>query len=375
MRLEVDLGEIHRALERLGAKPIKLDLHTSTRGLTKIDIELETGIELPDLEDVDVDKGLLSYKGRQILLYIQDHNWGVEKALEEPKRGRKFHVAQCKTLDDMKQKGRLDRYVVTNDLSGEFLISGTGESGEEVTGYARLWVCQNCLELLNYRNCNGRRNGRYQEARDFDIGAFFETYSSFFTHLPRRKAGEEKAAGYTEDWSRVAAHVKESRSYTCEDCGVELADAKRFLHVHHLNGVKSDNRLNNLRVLCILCHADQPAHDHMFHSYEEKCEVIDRRKKQGLIAAGNWDVTIRMADPALRGFLHSCRERHIAVPELRHRIDSDGGGHVADVAWPGKKVAVVVRGGVGDDLARIGWHCWTATRAAAAPDAVCHWLR
>jgi hypothetical protein len=38
---------------------------------------------------------------------------------------------------------------------------------------------------------------------------------------------------------------------------------KDLLHVHHINGVKSDNSEMNLRVLCQYCHGEQPNHEHM----------------------------------------------------------------------------------------------------------------
>ena len=38
---------------------------------------------------------------------------------------------------------------------------------------------------------------------------------------------------------------------------------RRFLHAHHVNGLKWDNSVENLRALCIRCHSDQPMHSHI----------------------------------------------------------------------------------------------------------------
>jgi hypothetical protein len=36
---------------------------------------------------------------------------------------------------------------------------------------------------------------------------------------------------------------------------------RKYLHTHHINGRKDDNRDDNLQALCIACHADLPAHE------------------------------------------------------------------------------------------------------------------
>ena len=51
-----------------------------------IDVELKEGKKIA-LSEVDTDERLLSYKGRQVLLYIRDHGDHVQAALEDGSEG------------------------------------------------------------------------------------------------------------------------------------------------------------------------------------------------------------------------------------------------------------------------------------------------
>ena len=280
MYLNVDFERLYAAVRRMGADSVDPDL-VVRRGVTKIDpidIQLEEGIEV-DLSEVGVtDNGLFIYRGRQVLLYIQDHGRRVQDALDDGDSGRRFHVAYCRTLEDMRSKGRYERYVATNDLSGEFYIAGYDyDSREPINGKTRLKVCKNCLSKLNYRRAGRTRD---QIVAEFDLKAFFATYQSSFPHMPSRRAGEFDGQ-YTADWGEVARRYKETKNFTCESCHLDLRNALSLLHVHHINGVKTNNSPANLKALCIQCHSQQPDHKHITVSDENSQRIAELRWEQG----------------------------------------------------------------------------------------------
>lgn len=283
MHLNVNFEGLYAVVRRMGADSVDPDfaVRREVVQIDPIDIQLEEGIEVK-LSEVDVtDNGLFTYRGRQVLLYIQDHGRRVQDALDDGSEGKKFHVAYCRTLEDMHSRGRYERYVATNDLSGEFYITGyDNDTRERIDGRTRLKVCKNCLGKLNYR-----RAGRTidQIVAEFDLEAFFATYKSSFPHMPRRRAGEFDGH-YTADWQEVARGYKQIKNFTCESCHLDLKDALHLLHVHHINGIKTNNSPANLKALCIECHSQQPDHRHITISDEDTQRIAELRWEQGWLA-------------------------------------------------------------------------------------------
>jgi hypothetical protein len=61
----------------------------------------------------------LAYKGQRVLLHIRDitiYHPDVQQSLP------KFHIANCRTLKDMRAKKRFDRYVVSTRTDGKFSV-------------------------------------------------------------------------------------------------------------------------------------------------------------------------------------------------------------------------------------------------------------
>jgi hypothetical protein len=368
--LDVDLTGLQKALKKMGATPVDFSVRIQPKPIGPVGGELgTTGIVLTDLSEVDTSKGLLNYKGRQILLYIQDQGNQIEQVLQDGSMGKKFHIADCTTLKEMREKGRFERYVVTQNLEGVFPVSGTDwKTGRLIEGEAGLWVCKNCLKFLNYQGAaHGNRDAI---ARKFDITEFFSTYSSFFPHLPRRRAGQTREEGYTEDWSRIGGAYKADKGFKCESCGVDLSAHKNLLHVHHKNGVKGDNSRSNLQALCLSCHREQPNHEHLFVRHQDAQIITRLRGEQGILASRDWAVARRYCDPGLSGLLAMVEKLGASAPEVGVDILDATDAIVAnlEIAWPERRVGVAIQEEDIEAGNKAGWRVWSMIDALQASE-------
>lgn len=356
MKLDVNFSPLHNAANKMGAAKVDFELGEEQTELAPIDITLSDGIEV-DLKDIDFDTGLASYQGRQVLLYIPDHGGRIEDALENGSKGNRFHVSDCEAIQKMKGKGRFNRYIVTNDLSEIFHVSGKDWQTKVVMeGKTDLKICKLCLKGLNYKDYN--HASRWSIFNNFSIEEFFSTYSSFFKHMPKGSMGTIDK--YSKDWSNISKKVRTENNYDCQQCGIHMLSHKDLLHVHHINGVKSDNSTKNLSVLCSDCHRKQPSHDHMFVKHEDTLLINKLRKQQNKLDPSSWDKVDKYADPALHGVIAFCKQYRLPAPELGVSITSGDGREVSklDLAWPRKKVAIVIRISEAKFAREEGWNIW-----------------
>ena len=366
MKLTVDFSELHAAVALMGADKLDVGnpLRATLSAIDPIDIVLSSeGLEV-HINEVEMQSGMLAFQGRQVLLYIQDHGTGVQEALDDGIKGNKFHVADCVTLKKMRAAGRFQRYVATNNIEGTFMISGSDYySGQAVEGKTRLRVCKNCLSKLNYKGYSQGNRAKIFDA--FSLTEFFETFSSFFPHMPKRMAGNNDSL-YTDDWPQLSARCKALKNYICESCHVDLSDHKHLLHVHHRNGVKTDNSASNLQVLCADCHRKQPLHDWMFVKHADT-QLINRlrRHQKGDNARINWDQAFVFADPGVHGVLHLARAKGMPPPRIGYEINDATQGLVAELelAWPGRRMGVAISDQDVIAANKKGWRVWSMIEA------------
>ena len=233
------------------------------------------GIDIPPDEIEYRDDGTLEYKGRKVVVYIRDQYNQDQYVLDlyeliAPEYLCKFHVADCQTLSQMRRQGRYDRYVVATRRDGKFTVNFLNGGRLIKKGVeCRLYVCKNCLSRLNYKNYRSYRTPKKDQIREsFDLNEFFETYGSQITREPTGTDIATPVNGYSSDWKQISDRYKEKMGWRCEGCGIDLKEGKEFLHAHHINAQKNDNREENLRALCIHCHAKMPQHQHMKSSLE-----------------------------------------------------------------------------------------------------------
>ena len=274
MPIDVNLQSLINLRERMGAPLAKVNLQTnpSQPRRSRIEIELlERGRVVIDASQLEENRrnigGLLAFGDTHITLHIY-HPFKDREELEQvPASDPKFHLADCRTLEQMRARGRYNRYVPSIEQTGTFPVQAEiketgGREEEEIQ--AHLLPCRNCLSAINYEGYRdtGKR-GRDQIVNDFDLELFFETYESIFRTLPRYTPETIGEGQYTSDWAEVSVRIRNSANWTCEKCGVNCTENRGLLHAHHIDGNRGNNRRRNIKVLCIVCHQQEPFHQRM----------------------------------------------------------------------------------------------------------------
>mgnify|MGYP001823999573 CR=1 FL=1 len=314
MKIDFDFSALDRAAKKMGAVNKGWSLKKYILDPISIKQKLEEGIEVPISEIATTSSGVLSYKNQHVLLYIMAQGNFAWKAFTPEGGGYRFHVADCSKLREMRSIKRLERYVATNKTTGKFRITGRDkENKNDIDQEGKLLVCQKCMELLNYQGFRKLPPGtpRKKFVQDFDLDLFFANYRSCFEYMPSRR-DNAPVENYVSNWRDISKKYREKQKWICEQCKVDLKNYPNLLHVHHINGVKNDNKLKNFKALCIDCHSKQPLHHHMRVSREKRLLINKLRNK----IPKNWDEIFSYADPALRGFLSLCQNKNMPLPEV-----------------------------------------------------------
>ena len=273
MKIDDDSQELKEVVRKLGLTPKDYKYTSDLELANLVDIqeikrreeikkELYEGVEFEkrDLEEhIKVYGGLLTYKGEQVVIYIKDNTYkSIDDIKDTPAEGNKFHIGWCKTLEKMNQKNRFDRYVVTDRDDGKFEI----DTAERKTYVSRLNVCKNCLEHIEHKGYDTSHSPQQktQAVAEFNVKEFLSENESIvrYLKLPERRAETTPVDVRSPEYTIMASKLKNEKNYTCEKCGVYLGLIKNkgYLHAHHINGRKYDNKRQNLKILCVDCHID-----------------------------------------------------------------------------------------------------------------------
>ena len=358
MKLDLDFSELIRLGRIMSPDGVDFILEAPTIEFGPLDIELESGKEI-SLADLDPSSHLISLQGRQVLLYIRDHSGRFDAAIANPNDGKRFHVAWCKTLDEMRFKNRFERYHATNRLDGLFTIEDISRTAE-----TKLKVCMNCLSKLNYRG-SADRYIRKNIFDNFSLADFFTDYSTCFRYMPKGLMSNDSTA-YTADWKDVSAKTRAAAGYICSVCNVDLSSHRHLCDVHHMNGVKSDNSSSNLTVVCKDCHRKQPMHQGIFISGHDMAQIQRLRSNQGVFAnSSTWDEVLALTDSSIHGDLLTMKQLGFQVPIPGLDIQNAENEIVATIeaAWPQQKIGITIEPmeysgwqiyGVGELIAKYG---------------------
>jgi hypothetical protein len=209
------------------------------------------GLEVSSNEIKTHTDGTLLYKDKRVIVHIRDASG------HEPR----FHLSNCITLVEMKSAGRFQKYVVSEREDGFFHVRYKGGDLSE----RQLSVCQNCLDKLSWKGFSREgmeKSTRLDIVKKFSIKEFFKKYpNSLHLQVPQYTVHNAPINEYPENWALIASELKRQLGFYCQTCNRVLGEAnKKFLHVHHINGLKNDCRVENLSCLCISCHAEEYQH-------------------------------------------------------------------------------------------------------------------
>jgi len=226
------------------------------------------GVTVDDIDDVKVlPDGTLAYENRRVLLYIRDKSNYHEQDPRDLLPS--FHVSNCRTLKRMREGGHYERYVITQRTDGRFKMNFLCGYGKQQSEIHELKVCRDCLGFLSYNGYRHTDPKRHAIHSAFSLSEYFTLYlKNFVPFLPLHTDDTAPINEYGEGFREASQRYRAENGWTCQNCLINLSHPSyhKYLHTHHINAQKNDDRIENHKALCIRCHAEEPMHAHLRNS-------------------------------------------------------------------------------------------------------------
>lgn len=177
---------------------------------------------------------------QQVFLYKRDYH------LEKYGKPR-FHICRCETIQEFISSGGFrEHYVRANSDPVPVKNMDDYLKEVEVDGLPLCKYCQN--KIAEY--------GRISSTE------FVELLKQARVAEEELEVKEVDIFGYTRDWDEVSRIYREKHDYTCERCGLKITDLfdRQYIHCHHKDKNKLNNKESNLECLCLRCHSEVDKH-------------------------------------------------------------------------------------------------------------------
>jgi len=234
--------------------------------------ELEDGsIEVEYSEIYPDSKGLLTYNGRKVAAFIRDQRRGITPFGTK----YRYHLYNCTTLQYMRNIGRETRYFVTKRKDGLFDLHDL--SGDRIQ--------RRTLEMELCKNCVRELQSHHLYFNPFSLSKYFERYESHLPKTIKKTVSQATIQTYAPEQKDIAREYKKAANRCCQSCHVNCISNTSLLNLHHCDGDPSNNKRENLRVLCVDCHSKQPLHSQVSHTTKAKEQIQEikmLRAKQGI---------------------------------------------------------------------------------------------